>query len=469
MVSAALPLVASFVVSLVLAPWFGERLFGIYFLAMTVATFALIPAKFGIQIATSRLLSENEDEPGPWLRAGLLARLAFTLPTAAGLFLLAPVLSRTLGSQGQDAAFAWAAAVVVSTSVFEFATEALVGLRAFRAQMAARLVALALRLGAVFAVRFGGYSIAIFLAAHSVAFLLPGLVALAVLLWRCRGGATVAGLRRTMEVATPMAFASASFLIYAHTDRLMLGWMHGPELVAQFGVARNVIDAALFPTAALTWSLRPGLVRALRDGGVDGMKPVLREGMRLSLVYTVLAVGLLAPIGDLLLPGLYDAQYTDAGLYFLGLLPVLALRALSTVIFPGLLALDEQASYSRLMTLTAALNLLLNLALIPRFGAWGASAATALSIIALTVGGMRQLRAHGCTGYVREALRASVPAAIAALVGAVLLTAARLQGVGWVGLLGLATVLGLGSAALLLRRTPPRLGPTRPGEPPVAP
>lgn len=469
MVSAALPLVASFVVSLVLAPWFGERLFGIYFLAMTVATFALIPAKFGIQVATSRLLSEHEDEAGPWLRAGLLARLAFTLPTAGLLVATAPWLARWLGSVDQDTAFAMAAAVVVSTSVFEFATEALVGLRAFRAQVATRMVALALRLVAVFVVRFGGLSVVVFLAAHAIAALLPGIVALAVLLHRCRGAATMRQIRRTMEVAAPMAFASASFLIYSHTDRLMLGWMHGPELVAQFGVARNVIDAALFPAVALTWSLRPGLVRALRQGGIEGMTPGLREGTRLSILYVLLTVGLLAPIGDILLPGLFKEGYRDAGLYFLGLLPVLALRGLSTVIFPGMLALDRQAAYGRLMGLTAVVNVALNFALIPRFGAWGATAATGLALLALTIGGVRHLRAAGCRGYILAALRDAWPGLVAATTGCLILVLARTQGMGWIGLFAIAIVFGLGAATLLLRLRPPRLGTEAPEDGPVAP
>lgn len=458
MVSAALPLVASFVVSLVLAPYFGDRLFGIYFLSMTVATFALIPAKFGIQIATSRLLSENEDAPGPWLRAGLLTRLAFTLPTAGLLALLAPFLAQRLGSADDEVAFAMAAAVVVSTSIFELATESLVGLRMFRAQVGARLVALALRLAAVVVVRSGGFSVVVFLGAHAIASILPGIIALAVLLYRCRGAATMAELRRTMEVATPMAFAGASFLIYSHTDRLMLGWMHGPELVAQFGVARNVIDAALFPAVALTWSLRPGLVRALRHGGIDAMISPLREGTRLSILYVVLTVGLLAPIGDLLLPGLYDAQYRDAGLYFLGLLPVLAIRGLTTVLFPAMFALDQQAAYGRLMGITAVTNVVLNLALIPRFGAWGATAATAIALIALSVGGIRHLRAAGCRGFVRDAVRESWTGALGAAVACAVLVIARMQGIGWVALFGLALASGLLIAGLVLRAKPPRLG-----------
>jgi O-antigen/teichoic acid export membrane protein len=457
-VSAALPLVASFVVSLVLAPFFGERLFGIYFLTMTIATFALIPAKFGIQIATSRLLSENEDNAGPWLRAGLLTRLAFTLPTAGLLAATAPFLALKLGAADQEAAFGMAAAVVVSTSVFEFATESLVGLRAFRAQVGARLVALGLRLAAVFIVRFGGYSVVVFLAAHAIAALLPGIVALAVLLARCRGAATMAEIRRTMEVASPMAFASASFLIYSHTDRLMLGWIHGPELVAQFGVARNVIDAALFPAVALNWSLRPALVRTLRQDGVAGMIPVLHEGARLSLLYVIITVALVAPIGDILLPGLFDAQYRDAGLYFLGLLPVLAIRGLTTVIFPAMFALDQQAAYGRLMGITAATNFALNLALIPRFGAWGATAATGIALIALSAGGAHYLRAAGCRGFVRTALGASWPALVGAVAGCLLLILARLEGIRWDALFGVALGLGLLITGLVLRRDPPRLG-----------
>jgi O-antigen/teichoic acid export membrane protein len=456
-----LPLVASLVVSLVLAPWFGDRQFGIYFLAMTVATFALIPAKFGIQVATSRLLSENEEEPGPWLRAGLLARTAFTLPTAAALVLLAPFLADRLGSPDQDAAFALAAAVVVSTSVFEFATESLVGLHAFRAQVAARLAALALRLGAVFLVRFGGYSVVVFLAAHALAFLLPGLLALGVLLYRCPGRPTVDRIRRTMSVATPMAFASASFLIYSHTDRLMLGWMHGPELVAQFGVARNVIDAALFPAVALTWSLRPGMVRALREGGVNGLRPGLREGTRLSLGYVFLAVALFAPIGDRLLTGLFGSEYRDAGLYFLALLPALALRGATTVIFPGMVALDRQAAYGRLMGLTAAANFVMNLALIPRFGAWGATASTFVALLALSIGGVRHLRADGCTGFIRNGLVGALPALAAGIACSLVLSVARARGMDWIGLFALAALLGLSSAGFLLRRNPPRLGTTQ--------
>ena len=78
--SAALPLIGSFVVSLLLAPHLGPERFGHYLTAMTVASLVLIVAKFGVHAATSRLVTENMDRPGSWIRAGLVARGLFTLP-----------------------------------------------------------------------------------------------------------------------------------------------------------------------------------------------------------------------------------------------------------------------------------------------------------------------------------------------------------------------------------------------------
>jgi O-antigen/teichoic acid export membrane protein len=196
------------------------------------------------------------------------------------------------------------------------------------------------------------------------------------------------------------------------------------------------------------------------------MRPLLREATRLALIYTFLAVALLAPIGDLLLPGLYDAEYSDAGLYFLGLLPVLALRATSIVVFPGLLAMDAQAHYSRLMTLTALVNLVLNFALIPRFGAWGATAATTVALAGLSFGGLRQIRALGGTGFVRDAIRSSLGAAAIAAFGSLILLLGRNRGLGWLPLLGIALLWGATASIVLLLRDPPRLAGSGGTDPP---
>lgn len=388
--SAGLPLVGSFVVSLLIAPYLGEVGFGQYATLVSAATLLLIGGKFGIHAATSRLLSEHDDHPGPWLRAGLLLRLATTLGFAALGLALTSWWARLSGNP--DAAW-MVAPVVVSASLLEFSAESLVGLRRFGELFGNRMGSLALRLAAVAWVRWGGLGATAFLAGHAASQLLPALATLAILLFRHPRGPDPLGpaVRRTWTISLPLALGSASFLIYAHTDRLMLAWFHDAAAVGQFGVARNVLDASMFPLFALAWTVRPALVRAVGRGDDESRRAALLAGLRGSVGYAVAAPLLLGTLGPIALVWLYSAEYREAADLLLWMLPILVLRGLGTLIFPGLLATDQQARYARLMAWTAGTNVVANLALIPPLGARGAVLGTLVALLPLTLLGLRDV------------------------------------------------------------------------------
>lgn len=392
--SAALPLVGSFLVSVLLAPHVGDAAWGTYSLVMSVATLALVIAKFGVHTATSRLVSENEDAPGPWIRAGIFWRGVFTLAVAAVALVVSPWLARSF-DQPATGPFWLVAPIVIAVSAFEFGTEILVGLRAFRQQMVSRVVFLAIRLAAIGVVRWFELGIFAFLVGHALGQALPAVAMLGSLLWVTRGRATVPAAearQRTLELSIPLAFGSASYLLYAHTDRLMLGWFVDAAAVGQFAVARNVLDAALFPLVALTWSLRPALTRALAGRGDESPREVLAEGLRLSIVYAFGGAALCATLGPPLLGALYGVTYAEAADLLLWMTPLLFLRGLGAVIFPALVAADAQGAYARLMVWTAVANIGANLALIPTFGARGAIAATVAALAVLSWGGFASIR-----------------------------------------------------------------------------
>ncbi|MCK4549911.1 MAG: oligosaccharide flippase family protein, partial [Candidatus Krumholzibacteria bacterium] len=75
--STALPLVSAFVVSLIVARTMGPRVAGLINLTMAVATIFLIVAKFGVDGAGSRLVSEYVVSSPLLVRP--LARSAFLL------------------------------------------------------------------------------------------------------------------------------------------------------------------------------------------------------------------------------------------------------------------------------------------------------------------------------------------------------------------------------------------------------
>lgn len=392
--SAALPLVGSFLVSVLLAPYVGDAAWGVYSLVMSVATLALVFAKFGVHTATSRLVSENEEAPGPWIRAGLIWRAVFTFAVAAIALGASPWLARSF-DQPTTGPFWLVAPIVVAVSAFEFGTEVLVGLRAYRRQLVHRMAFLAIRLGAIGVVRWFELGIFAFLVGHALGQALPALLMLGGLVWATRGCAAVSAdhaRRRTLELSVPLAFGSASYLVYAHTDRLMLGWFVDTAAVGQFAVARNILDAALFPLVALTWSLRPALTRALGGRGERDPREVLAEGLRLSFVYAFGGAALCATLGPALLERLYGITYAQAASLLAWMTPLLLLRGIGAVVFPALVAVDAQGAYARLMVWTAGANVAANLVLIPLLGARGAILATALALAVLTAGGLTVTR-----------------------------------------------------------------------------
>jgi PST family polysaccharide transporter len=406
--SAIVPLLGSFAVSVLIAPYLGAQRWGHYSLVVSAATLLLILAKFGVHTATSRLITENDEEAGRWLRAGLLVRSAFTLSTSLLAFLLSPALARSFGDADLVQPFWLVAPIVLSASYLEFGAEVLVGLRSFRMLFLNRGLFLLLRLAAVAAVRLGQLGVTAFLAGHVIAQTVPAAVVLGAMLRRHPGVAwdeTAAAARRTAQLSVPLALSTASFLVYAHTDRLMLGWFSSEAVVGQFSVARNVLDASLFPVTALAWSLRPALVRAWGAGGSSGAARTVADGMRWSFLFGVAMPSLLFVFGPGLVVSLYTGLYSDASQLLVWMLPILFLRGIGAVIFPALLALDAQARYARLMGWTAALNVLTNLALIPPLGARGAVLATIVSQLPLVVGGFADLRRSLGTLGLRRHLR----------------------------------------------------------------
>ena len=459
--SSLLPLAGSFVVSVLVAPHLGPEGFGAYMTTTSMATLALIFGKFGVHTATSRLLSEEPQDARRWFAAGMLLRAVWTLPLALVGLVLSPWIARALEGESLVASFWWMAPIMIAASAHEMACESMVGLSRFASLFWFRFGSLLLRLLAVVWVRFYSLGAAAFLAGHALSQAIPSLLVIWPMLLRLPKSENAPALkdayRRTREISLPLAFGSASFLIYAHTDRLMLAWLRDAAAVGQFGVARNVLDAALFPVFALSWSLRPAFVRVREDAAARGR--ALGESVRYSVVYSLAGGALALVSGPPLLRAIYGEQYVEAASLFAWMLPTLLLRGLGTPIFPALVAADQQKNYARIMILTALMNVVLNLVLIPRFGAVGAVVATAVALLPLTwQGWIWTLREFG-----RPALRAELPAMITAAVVAAALWIGR----GWfapegAGALRLLVGAAIGSALavaplLLFRRSGSRL------------
>jgi O-antigen/teichoic acid export membrane protein len=184
-----------------------------------------------------------------------------------------------------------------------------------------------------------------------------------------------ARLWRRFKAGFGFGVAGVMISVYYSLDSVMLGYIRGTDDVGQYAVAYR-LPLALIGLAAL-W----GSVLYPHASAVGARDPQALRGL-LGFVSSVAAVVALPVgvgstlVGTDLMPQLFGPEFDHAGTPF-----VLLAWAAAVVMFTlssgtTALALGEERHYVYAVTAGAAVNLLLNLAVIPLYGMTGAAAAT---------------------------------------------------------------------------------------------
>ncbi|MFL5605886.1 MAG: flippase [Gemmatimonadaceae bacterium] len=201
----------------------------------------------------------------------------------------------------------------------------------------------------------------------------------------------------------PLFLSGVAIIIYVRLDVVMLGQLVGQREAGIYSAATKLSEAWYFLPTIIVASVAPAILR-MRE--VDS-ELYLKRLRSLYFMLSWLAIAVALPF-SLLAPWVVDALYgpafKDAG-------PVLAIHLWASVaVFLGiasgqhLLAEDLQAIsfYRTLVGLVS--NVLMNLVLIPRYGAIGAAIATVVSYSASTLSLALFSRTRKHTAYVLLAL-----------------------------------------------------------------
>ncbi|MCI0450776.1 MAG: flippase [Candidatus Latescibacteria bacterium] len=423
-----LPVIASFVVSWIIARFSGPLVWGAVSWAMAFATEVLIIAKLGVELGASRLASEyGVSKPGSLrtlLSTASNLRLLFTLPTSVATYVLAPQIAHWFHEDSLVWLVRVSAGIVFCASVYEFQEQFLVGLNRHATVSRVRAAMLSTRVvatGAVVALGLGAVAILI----GYVAAWLVGIAAFSMLLRRYLPPAAPGDRdraimrRRLLAMSIPLAISSASVTVYSQVDKLVLGYFDNLEEVGQYSIARAVTEVSLFPAFALVTTLRPALASRFTRGDTAECARLIKTSLRLSLVSGVLFGSIFVAMSVPLLSLVYSDQYKYAGELMVMFAWVVVIRSLGAMVLPALLAAEKIRTYAWLTTAAAILNLALNLVLIPRMHSRGAIVATIVSYGLLLVFGLREV--FGTFG-VRVSPRA-VGAGIRTLLAGVLVAA----------------------------------------------
>ena len=403
--STALPLLSAFIVSLVVARWMGPRIVGLINWTMAVATILLIPGKFGIEGAASRIISEYQVKApqniGPLLITTIRMRLLFTVPVAIGTVLFAPQLASFFHEESLIPLFRISGLMIFTVSFNELSVLLILGLKRFRFLFAMRILVFAIRIGiVVLTIRFALGAEGILVAYVTATFV----TALIIFLYLFRVSNTSASdtaplpaeslgeiWKRLFRISAPLALSGASVTIYSLLDKLMLGYFEGASQVGIYSMARNLLETSLFPIFALIMVLRPVLAGAWAEGDKERCRVVINRSVKNSFFYSSYVVVVFASLAGPLITGLFTSEFAESAKILILFLPLVVMRSIGAVILPGLIAADRAGTYAKLTLMGAVANFILNILLIPPFGTTGAVISTLLSYLPIELLGLRAL------------------------------------------------------------------------------
>lgn len=213
---------------------------------------------------------------------------------------------------------------------------------------------------------------------------------LLVLAYRVAGGSVRSWhvepryLRTLGRQALPLLLAGLSVILYMRIDQVMLGALSETRQNALYAVAVNLSEVTWFlPVAAMT-ALTPTMSRLWLLSPETAMTQLRRVFTGSALAaYVVMLVS--AALGPWVIPLLYGRQFRDV-------VPVFLLLTLTNVfVYLGVMqtiwTVNEQRQGLALLRtgIAAIMNIGLNFALLPRYGALGAAVTT---VVSYAVGGV---------------------------------------------------------------------------------
>jgi O-antigen/teichoic acid export membrane protein len=198
-------------------------------------------------------------------------------------------------------------------------------------------------------------------------------------------------VRRLLAAGLPLALAFTITTIYAQLDIVLLQLFKTFQVVGWYSAANKYIDAVAWVPQSAMGAVFPAL--SLLAAGDRGRLVFAYEKSykMLAILGLPLAVGI-GVTADSIVHVTRGFEESIPALRILA--PSVVLLFVNNAFIYTLTAINRQLDFTRLALFSLAVNVVLNLALIPPYGYLGAAAASTITEVALFAGGWWLLRRH---------------------------------------------------------------------------
>lgn len=389
-------LVLVLALSIVLARALEPSGYGLYATAMAVVTLLGVPAQLGLQNLLVREVAAYQlHERWPLLkgvlRFGFFVVAGMTLVIIAGTGIVAWLFGDRFDEE-QIRTMLWGLAVLPFFALGGLRGAALRGLRRVtQGQLPEFLLVPGLML-----LFIGGYLLLSGPITPSTAMALraaSSLIAFGVGSWLLAQALPAANrivsaryeTKRWLKSTMPLSFSAGVQVLHSQTGIIVLGAVRTSEEVGLFRVAVQGAALVAFTLSAVALVIGPHIARLYSANDRGRLQRLMTSSSRLMLLSSLPIAGVLLMFGGEALQVLFGEPYRSA-------YPALAILCVGQIFHaatgaPGLFLnmTGHEGDTAIAVAVTAVLNVVLNLLLIPQYGIAGAAIATAVSLSGLKI------------------------------------------------------------------------------------
>jgi O-antigen/teichoic acid export membrane protein len=371
-----------------LARLLGASGSGIYFLALTVITFASVFGRLGLDNALIRFVAANAAQ-GDWNKvAGLyhkglrLAAIA-SLSTMTIVLISAPFLATTIFSEeGLVGPIRLMALGILPMSLLILHSEMLKGVQRVVDAMLVNGIGVPLFCIPLLAVLGRLYSVPRAVLSYAVATVLT--LMLAVFLWRkatpqlkhVRGDFDTNLLMRT---SLPLLWVASMNLVITWTSTILLGVFADGYAVGIYGVAMRIALLTSFILTAVNNIVAPKFAALYAKKDYPALGALARHSVKFMTIISMPFLLVLVAAPEIVL-SVFGAEFISGGIV-LAILSIGQFVNVATGSVGNLLIMSgHEKAFRNNMIFVAIFNALMNFILIPPYGVLGAAIATASSV-----------------------------------------------------------------------------------------
>ena len=184
--------------------------------------------------------------------------------------------------------------------------------------------------------------------------------------------------------------------VYVVLDKTMIGSLT-PDIseVGYYTQAQKIIKVLLVIVTSLGTVMLPAMSAAFAQGRNDDVQRGIQRAFRFALMLSTALVFGVCAIADRFVPLFFGNGFEPVVMLMMLISPILLLIGISNVIGKQyLLPTKQQKAFTASVVTGAAVNFCLNLLLIPRFKALGASIATVIAELSVTLVQLLYVRGH---------------------------------------------------------------------------